>query len=397
MIIRMNLKLCFLTLLSASAVAAGLSVSAQTQTTPAATPAPAAAPSAASAPADATPKPWRIGPMDVTGFADGFYTFNNNHPTNADNGQSNNLYNFNDTANVPDLSAVKLTLNHDPGKLGAHIDVLYGRTNTLINQPGQLEYVEQAYLSTKPPSAKGLELDLGKFVTSAGAEVIEAKDNWNYSRSVLFAWAIPYWHFGLRSSMPVSKTETLGVQVVNGWNNITNSTGGVTVGVTSALVKTKYTWNVNFYTGPENTSAQHAFRNLIDTTVLFTPNTKFNWYLNYDFGDNDNKIANNTGNSVNSTWQGLALAAHDQFSTKMAVALRGEFFNDGKGYSTGLGQNLGEFTGTYEYKWKYGLMSRAEFRKDWSDHDFFNRGNGQMVKSQTTATLALILVLAPHQ
>jgi hypothetical protein len=28
-------------------------------------------------------------------------------------------------------------------------------------------------------------MDFGKFVTSAGAEVIEAKDNWNYSRSLL--------------------------------------------------------------------------------------------------------------------------------------------------------------------------------------------------------------------
>ena len=31
--------------------------------------------------------------------------------------------------------------------------------------------------------------------------MIESKDNWNYSRSLLFAWAIPYYHFGLRSSL----------------------------------------------------------------------------------------------------------------------------------------------------------------------------------------------------
>ena len=86
----------------------------------------------------------------------------------------------------------------------------------------QGDYIEQAFLSLKPPKAKGFELDFGKFVTSAGAEVIEAKDNWNYSRSLLFAWAIPYWHFGLRTSMPVSKIDTIGVQVVNGWNNVTS-------------------------------------------------------------------------------------------------------------------------------------------------------------------------------
>jgi hypothetical protein len=29
-------------------------------------------------------------------------------------------------------------------------------------------------------------------VTPLGAEMIETKDNWNYSRSLLFALAIPY-------------------------------------------------------------------------------------------------------------------------------------------------------------------------------------------------------------
>ena len=33
----------------------------------------------------------------------------------------------------------------------------------------------------------------------AGAEVIETHSNWNYSRSLLFAWAIPYYHMGLRA------------------------------------------------------------------------------------------------------------------------------------------------------------------------------------------------------
>jgi hypothetical protein len=42
--------------------------------------------------------------------------------------------------------------------------------------------------------------------------------------------------------MPVSKVDTIGVQVVNGWNNVTSNNGGVTIGVTNALVKPKYTW-----------------------------------------------------------------------------------------------------------------------------------------------------------
>jgi hypothetical protein len=201
---------------------------------------------AAATPADA-PTPRRVGPIDISGYLDGYYSYNRNDPSEVANGKIDDLYNFNDKTNQWNLSAAKLKLNQDLGIIGAHVDLIYGRTDKLMNTSSQLEFVEQAYISTKPPKAKGLELDFGKWVTSAGAEVIESKDNWNYSRSLLFAWAVPYYHLGARTSMPVSKTETAGLQVVNGWNNVTRSTGGATVGLTSALVEPKYMWNVNIY------------------------------------------------------------------------------------------------------------------------------------------------------
>lgn len=376
---------------------AGVAAVAQTQT-PSTTPAPppAAAPAAATdAAAAPSPKPWRVGPFDVTGFADGFYSFNDNHPTEGANGEMNDLYNFNQDANQPALSAAKLTLNRDPGKLGAHFDFVYGRTNKLINAKNQLEWVEQAYISTKPPKAKGFELDLGKFVTSAGAETIEAKDNWNYSRSVLFAWAIPYWHFGARASMPVTKADTVGVQIVNGWNNIIHDTGGVTVGVTNAYVQPKYTWFMNVYTGPSNTPGQNAYRNLFDTTVLMTPNSKLSAYVNFDFGANKDSMSNGNGDTNKSYWDGIALAAHEQVSARSAITGRIEFFDDRQGFATGQNQVLKEFTGTYEYHWKVGLISRAEYRRDWSDHDFFHKGADSMVGAQSTVTIGLIAVISP--
>ena len=43
----------------------------------------------------------------MTGFVDGYYTYNANDPTEAANGKTNDLYNFNDDANQPGLSAAK--------------------------------------------------------------------------------------------------------------------------------------------------------------------------------------------------------------------------------------------------------------------------------------------------
>ena len=382
--------------------------SAQTDAAPASAQPPAAAPAqsapAAAAAAPAPPPlhfPWKVGPMAVTGFIDGYYTYNNNHPDDTANNQLNDLYNFNDKANAVELSAAKLTLNHDPAPFGAHFEFIYGRTNTLVNAGEQGNYIEQAFISLKPAKAKGFEADFGKFVTSAGAEVIEAKDNWNYSRSLLFAWAIPYWHFGLRASMPVSKVETIGVQVVDGWNTITKNQGWATIGLTSALVKPKYTWNVNVYTGPENATSSHGRRNLVDTTLLLTPNSKFNAYINYDYGENRDSILAGSGDTKRNSWQGIAFAAREQVAAAHAVALRYEYFNDPDGFSTGVTQHLNEVTGTYEYKvpkLPQALVSRLEYRRDMSNQPFFHKAGGTtFVDAQSTFSIGLIAIFAPHQ
>ena len=380
--------------MAGAAMAIALMAGAQTPAAPAPAPAPAAIP----APAASAAPTWSVGPMDISGFIDGYYSYNFNTPTSAANGQTNDLYNFNDKTDQFNLNAAKLTLNHDPDPVGARVDIFYGRANTLVNggNANQLDYIEQAFLSLKPPKAKGFELDFGKFVTSAGAEVIETKDNWNYSRSLLFAWAIPYFHFGARTSIPVSKTETIGVQVVNGWNNVTKTNGGATVGLTSAFVKPKYTWYLNYYGGPENANTTTGFRHLIDSTLLLTPNAKFNAYINYDYGQNRDAIVSQGDKKLN-RWQGVAVAARGQVTPKSALAGRYEYFKDYQGFATGSKQNLEEFTATYEYKWIEGLLARFEYRFDWSNIAFFHQNDTKFVKSQNTVTVGFVAFFGPKR
>jgi hypothetical protein len=404
----------------AIAIVAGAQTPAPPPATPDQAPAPATAPATPPA-APATPPAaptWSVGPMDISGFIDGYYSLNFNRPSSTDGlgDQLNQLYNFNDKTDQFELSAAKLTLNHDPDPIGAHVDFVYGRTNSLINaapsnatSADQLPYLEQAFLSVKPPKAKGFELDFGKFVTSAGAEVIEAKDNWNYSRSLLFVNAIPYWHFGVRTSMPVSKTETIGFQLVNGWNNVSKSNGGVTGVFTSAYVKPKYTWDFNYIVGPENGNTSGGLRNLFDTTLLLTPPGKFNLYLNYDYGENNTPVTTYVGESetptttfVEKSWQGGAVAFHEQATAKQAFAGRYEYFTDPEGYQTNnqiAGQNLQEFTATYEYKWVEGLLTRVEYRGDFSNMKyFFTDANLNPTKTQQqTLTVAFIAFFGPKR
>src|SRR6185312_6511100 len=179
--------------------------------------APAPAPSETAAPAPATsPEPApRYDGWAFSGLLDGYITDNTNHP--AQNDGYNQLQNFDIINGQPEFSLGKFTIDKSDAVLGVHVDVGFGETMRLIHAADPaaidhkpLRYFEQAYAILKPKHFHGTEIDFGTFVTSAGAEVIEAPSNWNYSRSLLFAWAIPYYHFGLKTTTPINKVVTVG-------------------------------------------------------------------------------------------------------------------------------------------------------------------------------------------
>jgi hypothetical protein len=254
------------------------------------------------------------------------------------------------------------------------------------------------FVSVKPAKWKGFQADFGQFVTSAGAEVIESGDNWNYSRSFLFSLAIPYYHFGLRTSMPVTSTITAGVQVVQGWNNIFDNNSGKTIGLTGVQAKKYYTLSANYYVGPENNNTDKGYRNLIDSTLLLTPSAKFNAYINYDYGQNRNANATNTGVGSLSHWQGIAGAGHVQATSKLTATVRAEYYNDISGFTTGIVQKLNEVTVTGDYLVHPGILARVEYRNDHSNQPYFVKGAGSTqttVANQGTFEIALIGFFGP--
>jgi Putative beta-barrel porin-2, OmpL-like. bbp2 len=349
---------------------------------------------------------------------DVYYSFNANHPAGGCNASlpatcGNQLYNFNGQPNQFSLNMLKLSAAHAPDPVGFQVDFGFGRAFDIISagekNPEIFRYIEQAYASFKPAKLHGVEFDFGKFVTSAGAEVIETPNNWNYSRSLLFAWAIPYYHFGLRMSFPVGKYFTGGVQVVNGWNNVEDNNSGKTVGLNGTFTTKKFTWGVNYYGGPENPSTNQGWRQVFDTTLTLTPPGKVNAYINYDYGQNrcvvpaisgpDDLCATTSGFFPPlSVWTGVAGAVHIQATSKWAITPRFEWFNDHEGFSTGTPQHVKEGTLTVEYKLLEGLLARGEYRYDWSDQPFFNRFDLLAVsKHQTTATLGVVAFFGPKR
>src|SRR5262245_52149894 len=273
------------------------------------------APSPAETPAPAaTPAPTQL---ELTSFVDAYYGY-------AFNKVDSSLRNFDVQHNTFAISLVEVAAEKKvstDSRVGFRADIDYGPTADMVaafepSATGQdvFKHLQQGYLSVLAGSK--LQLDAGKFVTPAGAEVIESKDNWNYSRSLLFALAIPYYHVGLRAAYPVTDKLSLSGYFVNGWNNGSENNSGKTF-VLSATAKpsAKLSLVANYMTGPEQKGDDADWRTLVDTTLTLAPTGRLSLMANFDYGKD--RVA-----GVPVKWLGLAAYARFQATSKWAVTPR---------------------------------------------------------------------------
>ncbi|MEX2260656.1 MAG: porin [Bryobacteraceae bacterium] len=368
--------------LSAIAAALALAVSGMAQTQQ--------APDPQAAAASTEPPSWSVGPIDFSGLIDGYYSLNFNHPES----RTNNLRNFDARANQFSLNMAKLTMEHTADPVGFRVDLGFGRAFELFHfaEPKDgidvMRNVMQAYVSLKPPKAGGLQLDFGKFVTSAGAEPTETHLNWNYSRSLIYANG-PYYHFGARATMPLNSHFSVGAQLVNGWNTVEDINSGKTVGLTTALTSGMVSWYNNYYVGPEKAGLE-GNRHFYDGVLLLTPSSRANFYVNFDYGVDKLK------GGGKSSWIAVAGAARIALNDWFALSPRVEHYYDRTGFITGTKQKIKEFTMTGEFKMKEGFLTRLEYRRDWSDVPFFDRGAlGGLHKNQDTLLVGFVAYFGP--
>jgi hypothetical protein len=341
--------------------------------------APAWAQTPAPTPTSSTPKFFQN--IQFGGLADVYYDYNSNEVEG-----DAPFRNFDTKHNKARFSMAQLWAVKAPttdSRVGFNAKLHVGHATDLVHaaEPSTLDgfdYIQQLYVSYLAPVGTGLQIDAGKFVTQHGAEVIEAKDNWNYSRSLLFALAIPYYHAGVRASYAVNDKVSFMGTAVNGWNNLEDNNGAKTVGG-QVIVKPVPQLSIvqNYMVGAEQADNDDDIRHLFDTTVTITATPMVSVMANYDYGKDS--VA---GAGV--SWQGLAGYLKVQATPWLAVIPRVEWFDDPDGFMTGTSQAVKDATITGEVRLMNGLLWRVEYRRDWSDIDVFTKKTGAPVNSQST-------------
>jgi hypothetical protein len=189
--------------------------------TPAGTPAAVAA-----APA----KTWKD-LITIDGLVDSYYMYNLAPPSGTNNSLTTpgGYRSFDVNSNTFTLNYAKIGIGMSADNVALRMDLGYGAMGNVINgfpgpgiapmgvpaAIGSPFVAQQAFVSLTPVT--NFTIDLGKFATTAGAEVIEANKNWLYSRSMLF-FNIPLVHTGLRLNYKVNDMVSVQGSVVNGWN-----------------------------------------------------------------------------------------------------------------------------------------------------------------------------------
>lgn len=361
-------------------------------------PAPAREPAGITVPPVAPPPvPTKVDEsLQIGGYLDMYYAYNFNSPapvtapsspSNLDKQPSgNNKYRtfdiYNDDFNV---AMAELTFTKKVGNVTGYLELGMGHNVDVLSPNDEAQkHIVQATINYKPVQIPGLSITAGKMMTHVGLEVTKAKDNWNYSRSLLFGLALPFWHEGIAASYPIITDKVMVTGYVynkNGGSYQTNRSkvGGAQVSVAPINGMTLV---YNYIGGPE-TDSSNASRN----RTLHEVNGTYN--ISEKFATAFDVVKGNITNS-NANWFAWSVAAK-WTPGKLYLSPRYEVFEDTEGFATNArAQRLTSQTLTLGYDMGGGLESRLEFRRDDSSAKNFPKDNSDLVDNQLTTTASLL-------
>lgn len=347
-------------------------------------------------------KDWKL-----SGFVDVGYTFNFGRPDNKLNGNMGLTPPYaavpgNSTSSKPEvrgfdrysnafyLHNAQLMLDKgvtDKSIVGGRIKISTGEDADVITAGGSGGVdsfdIHEGYVQVLVPVGRGLTLTAGKFVTLSGAEVIESKDNLNYSRSMLFTWAIPFTHTGIRATYSLMDQLDVTLGFNNGWDVLVDNNDSKTVEFSTTFRATDTLKFIgNLYYGSEKTVVSRSVVSLLggqhigDKRLLFdfvaqATFDKLSVVLNWDYAQEQDSVADASGTLEDARWTGLAAYAKYQLSDLYSPGIRVEYFRDSDGFRTGTKQTLSELTFTNQFDINSNLIFRVELRVDKSDEDVF--------------------------
>jgi hypothetical protein len=260
------------------------------------------------------------------------------------------------------LDEAGLQIGYQPKMgVGGFVDVIAGTDARILSDNegggGTSVDVRQAYLqyATGP-----LTVIAGKFVTLAGAEVINPSQNTNFSRSLLFWELEPLDHTGVRATYAVTDTVSIIVGVNNGWNSTDTNFGSKTGEFSATFAPNKM---LSFAaTGYFGKTADGVDLSLMDFVGTYNVTSALTLILNAD------AFQLSGPNSGHTHTNGFAAYANYGINDNWRVSIRTEYVN-----YLGFGHAI-EGTATVGFSPVKNFEIRGELRYDKLSEGLFDSG-----------------------
>ena len=245
-------------------------------------------------------------------------------------------------------------------RLNFGTDARFSRARTNF-QPGndntELD-MQEMYAEYIAPIGNGLKIQAGKINTLIGYEVINAWENPNFSRTMMFGLSQAFTTTGIRFTYPFAKWATASIGLINGWDNIEDNNRGKSFEYLVALTPHEK-FGISFFGsyGPEQSNGNSfagtiaqvggcpnnttgcdpsAKRVVTGAIITIKPIATTTLVLEPYYGNESNASGNHPQNGTNGRWNGIvAYLIHDlndqEKPNAFSLRVRGEIWEDAGG------------------------------------------------------------------
>lgn len=268
--------------------------------------------------------------ISFDGFVDGYYAWDFGRPRNFDRSFAGGALFTTQPARHNEFNvnlayvAMKLDGARIRGRLalqaGTSVQSNYSGepTNGQVSGASLARNIQEAFVGVK--ISPNVWIDGGIFYSHMGTEGWVSRDNPTYDRSLVADYS-PYYQSGVKATWAATPKLTAQLDIVNGWQNISENNNGKGAGVRLDYAKSSST-TFSYY----NLISQEAGTKLRVFNGVGAKSTVGRTTLlgQFDFGRQDQ--SNGSGGSAN--WYGFTAILRQQITPAIAINGRVERFDD---------------------------------------------------------------------
>jgi hypothetical protein len=304
----------------------------------------------------------KASPFAVSGYVEAYYLYDFNQPVNNTRPPFVYSHNRHNEVNV-NLGFIRgaYTTDHVRANL-AIMAGTYANAN-LAAEPGVLRNIYEANAGVRLSATKNVWVDAGIFSSHIGFESAVGKDCWTLTRSIM-ADNTPYYEAGAKVSYTTDNGKWfVSGLILNGWQRIQRVDGNSLPSFGTQVTykpSDKVTLNSSTFIGTDKPDSVRQLRYFHNLYGIFQVSKTVGITLGIDYGLEEKSPENGSTN----TWISPIIIARFVLTDKLALAVRGEYYDDKHGVIIATGTPHGFKTSGVSANVDYQLHANAVWRME---------------------------------